>query len=73
MVALLIVICVFSYSFILFKLIENKVIKYLLIFLFGPIYGILLFFIGMSFGAFYFILCAILPILIGVFIRVRRT
>jgi hypothetical protein len=73
MMDLLIVICVFSYSFIVFKLIENKIIKYLLIFVFGPIYGILLFFIGMSFGALFFILFAILPILIGVIIRVRRT
>jgi hypothetical protein len=71
MMALLLAILVFSYGFIAFKLIETKILKYLLTFVISPLYGILLFFIG-SFGNLFFILFAILPILIGIFIRFRR-
>jgi hypothetical protein len=72
MMFLLIGICVLLYGFIVFKLVNAKLLKYLLAIVISPLYGILLFFIGMSFGNVFFTFFALLPILIGLIIVFRR-
>ncbi len=71
MIALLLAICVISYGFIVFKLIDHKILKYLMTFIISPLYGILLFLIGMSFGNLLFIFFAILPIVMGYFFGIE--
>jgi hypothetical protein len=72
MIFVLIFICVIATSFLLFKLVDNNYLKYLLTFVISPIYGIFVLFIGFVSGEMSMFLYAITPILIGIFLLYKR-
>lgn len=56
----------FFVAFIIFKMIKNKIIRFILTPTISILYGLMLFFIGMGISGLLYIILAVIPIIIGI-------
>lgn len=63
---LIILISMFFVAFIIFKMIKNKIIRFILTPTISILYGLMLFFIGMGISGLLYIILAVIPIIIGI-------
>ena len=72
MIGLIILISIVFVAYIVFKIVKNKKAKYALSPIISILYGIMLFFVGMSIGNVLFFVLAIIPLIVCVLYIIKQ-
>ena len=72
MIGLIILISIVFVAYIVFKIVKSKKAKYALSPIISILYGIMLFFVGMSIGSVLFFVLAIIPLIVCVLYIIKQ-
>lgn len=72
MIGLIILISIVFVEYIVFKIVKNKKVKYVLSPIISILYGIMLFFVGMGIGSALFFVLAIIPLIVCVLYIIKQ-